>query len=449
MDDAIRIYLLEIRNMPLLTDEEERAAVRRIRTAGMRFRRDLLACDFVLRGALHDMRAVCDGLEPFHQVVEESATICSSEQARVHQELAGLLALAEGLLRRDAPKEQPYDRGRREAARLLAESPLRTECLLRWFDQLCGIHRRVGRIVAGLETALPGDLADLLDRRGEAPAGLARRIAKAKASRQAYDAAKRVLLGGNLRLVFSIAKRFCHRGLSLLDLVQEGNLGLMRAVDKASCQFDCPFSNYAAWWITRMIQLALGEHAGPLKMPPYAVQATTRMRTIAGRLAQDRRHQPNPDELAEATGLPAKKLFNLIQLQRRPLRLGSSNDEGEDDSEGSEDWLLTDPRQQNVDRETSPEELHKWIETALRVLPEKQQEVIRLRFGLTGCGVRTLHEVGRALSLSKERIRQLEHEALDRLRTAGVSRRLAEFLPGEAIYSAAANGAASAYAGTH
>jgi RNA polymerase primary sigma factor len=332
---------------------------------------------------------------------------------------------------------------RRDAARLLAESPLRTDCLLDLFDQLCDIQRRVDRIVGGRQKALCGELADLLDRMGETPATLARRVSGGKASRQAHDAAKRVLLCGNLRLVVSIAKRFCHRGVSLLDLVQEGNLGLMRAIDKADCRFDCRFSHYAASWITHMIRLAVGEHAGPIKMPPYAIQATARMRTLAGHLSQDTGHPPNADELAEATGLPAKKLFNLMQIQRQPLRLSCYGDERYDDHDGIEAWPLADPRQQSAACEASQMELRERIEEVLQVLPDKQQAVIRLRFGLTDRRDRTLHEVGQMLSLTRERIRQLEHDAMVRLRSSEVSRRLAGFLAGEVLCGTAADLAVS------
>ncbi len=450
--DTIRIYLLEIRNMPTLTDEQERAAVRQIHATGMRFRQDVLACEFVLRGAMGLMRAVCDGREPFHEVVEETGMIRSAERTAVRNELAQVLALAEGLLRRNVDDDQiicdlqtnSCEREaarrrllgrRRAAARLLAESPLRTDCLLDLFDRLCDIQRRVDRTVEE-ETASGGELADVLGRMGETPAALACQIDGVKASRQAYEAAKHVLMCGNLRLVFSIAKRYCHRGVSLLDLIQEGNLGLLRAVEKVQCLFQCPFSNYAAWWIIFTIHRALGGHAGPIKLPPYALQATARLRTVAGRLSQDRRHQPNPDELAEATGLPPQRLFNLMQHQRQPLRL-SCCDEGYDELEGTEAWHLTDPRQPSADQEATQAELREWIEAALRTLPDKQQAVLRLRFGLADRRARTLLEVGQKLSLTKERIRQLEHDALDRLRTSEVSRRLADFLPDESPCGAA------------
>jgi RNA polymerase sigma factor (sigma-70 family) len=247
-------------------------------------------------------------------------------------------------------------------------------------------------------------------------------------------------LRGNLRLVFSIAKRYCHRGVSLLDLVQEGNLGLMRAVDKASCLFACRFSHYAASWITHTIRRAVGAHSGVIKMPPYAVKAINRMRTVAGHLSQDCRHQPNPDELAEATGLPPKKLINFLELERRPLPLDCASAERGEGREGIDARLLEDPRQQAAPA-VSEEGLCECIEKALRVLPDKQQAVIRLRFGLTDRRARTLLEVGQTLRLTKERIRQLERDALDRLRTAEVSRRLADFLPGAAHGNAAADGA--------
>ena len=450
MDDAIRIYLLEIGNMPVLTDEEERAAVRQIHATCARFRQDVLACEFVLRGAMDHIRAVGDGREPFQEVVEEAGAIRFAERPQVRQELAGMLALSEDRLRRNVaddqiihdPQASPGEHEaawrrrlgrRREAALLLAESPLRTECLVALFDQLCDIQRRVDRTVTGMPTALAGELADWLDRMGETPATLAREVGAAKASRRAYDAAKHVLLCGNLRLVFSIAKRYCHRGTSLLDLVQEGNLGLMRAVDKACCQFNCRFSHYAACWITHKIRRAVGDHTGVIKLPPHVVQAIGRMRTLAGQLSQEGRHQPNPDELAETTGLPPKKLFNFLELERTALPMSCFSDDHGEGCEEIDVGLLQDLQQLSAAHEAPQDGLRECIEEALRVLPDKQQAVIRLRYGLTDRRSRTLLEIGQTLSLTKERIRQLEREAIVRLRTSAVGQRLAGFLPGKAL----------------
>jgi hypothetical protein len=156
-----------------------------------------------------------------------------------------------------------------------------------------------------------------------------------------------------------------------------------------------------------------------------------------------------PADPHDGRALPPKNLFHLLQLQRQPLRLNCYGDNVDDNPDGIEAWFLADPRQESAAGAAAQVEMHVRIEEALRVLPDKQQQVIRLRFGLTGRSVHTLREVGRALSLTGERIRQLEHDALRRLRTAEAGRRLEEFLPGEAIGNAAADGAMGVCAGAY
>ena len=178
---------------------------------------------------------------------------------------------------------------RREAIRLLVQSSLRTEYLMGMFDRFYDLRRRAGRISEGgspifVERKLGQSPtyfstgAKPVCRADKSPAGPNRRIGKAKAARQAYEAAKRDLLCGNLWLVVSIAKHYCHRGLSLLDLVQEGNLGLMRAVEKVRCRPRRPFLRYASFWIKQAIRKALDAHAGPIKVSPYAGHAICQMR---------------------------------------------------------------------------------------------------------------------------------------------------------------------------
>jgi len=468
VDASLRVYLLDIGRTPLLTADEERAAMRRIRDAGMQFRCDLLACELVLDGALERLRAVCDGREPVYQVVEWAAAIRSADRLRIRRELSRTLTLVESRMRWEARDDRiaaepaaslrrrvaargRARRWRREAVRLVARSPLRTECLRPWFERLREIQRRAERLVANSPASAAaglaarpvsphGEPADLLCRMGETPATLGRRIRTAEAARKAYEAAKRVLICGNLRLVVAIAKRYCNRGLSMLDLVQEGNFGLMRAVEKTSRSAPGRFSHYAAWWIAQAMRQALADHARPIRLPRRTLQSVARMRSLARSLSQAMRRQPNPDELAETAGIPLTRLFHFIRWDRRPLRLGGPAGNGGPVSGQIDARFVESLPQESVCREASYTGLRDCIEEAMTALDERQREVLRLRFGLAdGCS-HSLREVGRMLSLSGERIRQLEAGSIFILRTSEASRRLAGFLDEEPGCSAAARG---------
>ena len=467
MDASLRVYLLDIGRTPLLAAAEERTAMRRVRDTGLQFRCDLLACEFVLHGALERLHAVCDGREPVYRAVEWAAAIRSADRLRIRRELSRTLALVESRMRWETrddriaadPAAGPRKRGaardrarrwRREVLRLVARSPLRTECLLPWFDRLREIQRRAGRLLATPPACAAGlaarpvplgdELADLLCRMGETPATLGHRIRRAEAARKAYEAAKRVLICGNLRLVVAIAKRYRNRGLSMLDLVQEGNFGLMRAVEKTSRSPPGRFSHYAAWWIAQAMRQALADHARPIRLPRRALQSVARMRNAACGLSQAMRRQPNPDELAEAAGMSPRKLFRCMDWDRRPLRLDGPAGEDSRPSGHIDARFIEDVPQESSSREASHPGLRDCIEEAMTALDERQREVLRLRYGLAdGCS-HSLREVGRMLSLSGERIRQLEAGSIFILRTSEASSRLARFLDGEPGCGAAARG---------
>jgi len=460
--------LLDIGRTPLLTAAEERAAMRRIRDTGLQFRCDLLACQLVLRGALERLHAVCDGREPIYQVVEGAAAIRSADRLRIRRELSRTLTLVESRMRWAArddriaadPAASPRERGaargrarrwRRKVLRLVARSPLRTECLRPWFERLREIQRRADRLPAKASACAAAgpaprpvpprdELADLLCRMGETPATLGRRIRRAEAARKVYEAAKRVLICGNLRLVVAIAKRYRNRGLSMLDLVQEGNFGLMRAVEKTSRSSPGRFSHYAAWWIAQAMRQALADHAKPIRLPRRAQQSVARVRSLARGLSQAMRRQPTSEEIAEAAGMSPSKLFHCMQWDRRPLRLdGPAGADGRPSGQIDARFIENVPQESSF-REASHPGLRDCIEEAMTALDERQREVLRLRYGLAdGCS-HSLREVGRMLSLSGERIRQLEAGSIFILRTSEASRRLAGFLDEEPGCSAAARG---------
>jgi RNA polymerase primary sigma factor len=454
--ESIRLYLLQIAKLPRLTVEEERAAITEVQRARTRFRRDLLRNEFVLRSAVERLRAVCDGREAFHQVVEVSATIPYPQRKRIVDDIAQRLpavesALCEGdhdyrvAMAPDTPAPGRHAawrrllRRRHEAARLVERSAVRTECLLGPLDQLAERCRRVRQLLdesgsnsqplgAVQRRRLDGRLNELLAGTGETAATFERYLRKTLASRRVFDAAKHVLVCGNFRLVVSVAKRYRNRGLSLLDLVQEGNLGLMRAVEKVGSLNEFRFSTYATWWIRQAIRRAIGDQGGPIPLPPHVTSAIARLRMAIRQLSQDMRHKANLDQVAEATGLSPGRLFNLNQLQQRPLRLTCVPEEETAADDEIDVHMIEDLRRDSTSRESSQRRLPECIEGAMALLDDRQRQELRLRFGLADGRHRTLHEVGAILSLTRERIRQIERDSLVRLRSSPAGKRLEHLL---------------------
>jgi len=467
VDQAICTYLKEIGTLPMLTAEDEVSAVRMIHQRTRRFRHNLLSSEFVLRGALERLRAVLDRREPLHRVVGVSATIPATDRRRMRDTLSRELPPAEQALRENA-----YDyevvadenvspsrrraawrrmvRRRRSAAYFVEQSAIRLECLLPLFEVFCGIQERVDRALRatpvtagrGMSTLRPGartdsrkstkhrglnsgELADLLRQTAETPATLRRRVLRAKASRQAYYAARDVLLKGNLRLVVSLAKRYNRRGVNLMDLIQEGNLGLIRAIEKVVFPVKGRFSNYAAWWIHQAIRRLVADYADPIRIPPHMLAVIARMRIVASAVSQNLRHHPSVEELAEATGIPPRTVAKRMQLSCRPLRLSFALDDELTKNEEIDAALIEDVRPNHVVLASLHQQLQGCIEQSLAILGERDREILRLRSGLANGCSHTLREVGKILSLTAERVRQVERESILRLQSSRTSRRLA------------------------
>jgi RNA polymerase primary sigma factor len=255
----------------------------------------------------------------------------------------------------------------------------------------------------------------------ETPGSLRRRVERITALWREHDKARRALSSGNLRLVISIARRYHNHGMSFMDLVQEGNLGLMRAVDKVTHPRRCVFSTYATWWIRQAILQALVDHARVIRLPTPAAQTLSRIRKASRELAQRKQRQPSLEEVSQSTGFSPQRITQLIRFNRPPLSLdhsspeyrGRSGAELPDDRHQSETWW-------NVRHET----MKRQIAGALSALTDRERETIRLRFGLEDGRARTLREVGRALSLSSQRVQQIEAAALGKLRQPPLCSRL-------------------------
>jgi RNA polymerase primary sigma factor len=240
-------------------------------------------------------------------------------------------------------------------------------------------------------------------------------LARIRETQDALVEAKRQLIEPNLRLVVSIAKRHINRGLSMLDLIQEGNIGLMKAVDRFQYRRGLRFSTYATWWIRQAITRALADYGRTIRLPAHVVDSLYKLTRIRRALLAELGREPRPDELAERAGMPVAKIQLLLEAARLPSSLEApvGNEEGTALGDLLPDVSAHSPEQTAIGNELAGE-----VERAMMPLTDREREVLRLRYGLGMERELTLAEVGRRLSITRERARQIEARAIKKMREA-------------------------------
>jgi RNA polymerase primary sigma factor len=453
--DPIRMYLSQMANIPLLTREEEIRLAKKIELTRKRFRRNLLRSFSALEATVKTLERVHSGELPFDRTIKVSLTERLTKeqvQARMPHNLPLLRHLMEGqkkdfalLISKKATTEDKaaarvrYIRRREKMLVLVEELSLRTRRVQPLIRQLEDTSRRMDELKQQLVTlrgtGAPSDkinsvrheLRELMLRTMESPASMRRRSRMLRGQFREFENVKRELSSGNLRLVVSIAKKYRNRGLSFLDLIQEGNTGLMRAVDKYEYRRGFKFSTYATWWIRQAITRAIADQARTIRIPVHMIDVLMKLRNAAKKLLQEMGREPTTEETAIAAGVTLEETERVLDIGRHPISLDRPIGEGEDGCFGE---FVQDTGTEAPHKLANNGLLRERIEELLKTLTYREREIIRLRYGLADGYSYTLEEVGRIFKVTRERVRQIEAKAVAKLQNPVRCKYLEPFVPG-------------------
>jgi RNA polymerase primary sigma factor len=454
IDDPIRMYLTQMGEIPLLTREEEIALAKKIEITRKRFRRELMESDYAMKSTIDVLTMVHTSDLPFDRTIKVSVTEGLEKtqiQARMPHNLRTLENMRRAyvqeaetlILDLSIPADDRRERERKLKARrrkmviLVEELSIRTQRLapiMKRIEQISQrmteLERRLNRIrnlpsATSEKTNIQNELRDLMLTTLETPQALRERVRRIKARFAEYELAMQDLSGGNLRLVVSIAKKYRNRGLSFLDLIQEGNSGLMRAVDKYEYRRGYKFSTYATWWIRQAITRAIADQARTIRIPVHMIETMSALRRVSKDLLQELGREPTVEETAAAADISVEEARRVLKISRHPVSLDRPVGESEDSFFGD---FIEDQSTDSPVSSATQEMLKDKIDYVLKTLTYREREIIKLRYGLGDGYTYTLEEVGKIFKVTRERVRQIEAKAVRKLQHPVRSRQLKGFL---------------------